>query len=61
MNFLSNIENSENSLLCLIHAITNETDTGTGKLAELYNCNLAKFRDKYELVVRNKFKIEAAQ
>ena len=43
MSFLTNIETSKNSLLCLIHAVTNENHNDIGKPANRYNCNVVRF------------------
>ena len=53
MSFLDNIETSKNSLLCLIHAVTNENLNVIGILADRYNCNVVRFTEKYNLAVRN--------
>ena len=59
MSFLANIETSKNSLLCLINAVTNENLNVIGILADRYNCNVVRFTEKFNLAVRNQFKLES--
>ena len=41
------------------HAVTNENHNVIGKLADRYNCNVVKFTEKYNIAVRNQFKLES--
>ena len=59
MSFLANIEASKNSLLYLIHAVTNENLNVIDILADRYNCNVVRFNEKYNLAVKNQFKLES--
>jgi hypothetical protein len=59
MNFLNNLEASNNSLLCHIHTITNENHNAVGKLAVRYGYDAVRFSEKYNLAVKNQFKLES--
>ena len=59
MSFLTNFETSKNLLLCPIHAVTNENYNVIGMVADRYNCNIVRFTEKYNLALRNQFKLES--
>ncbi len=59
MNFLNNLEASNNSLLCHIYTITNENHNAVGKLADRYGYDVVRFSEKYNLAVKNQFKLES--
>ena len=59
VSFLTSIETSKNSLLCLVQAVTNENHNVIGKLADRYNCNVVRFTEKFNLAVRNQFKLDS--